>query len=94
MPWTKHLHNQPGKGLDYRKIGDKFGDGTSTACEKSNTVGTDGNLFRLVPVLWHGTRVPPLELVPLPGHGAQISNTSARAKGNVQTARAPSLNAA
>ena len=57
-------------------MSDKFEVSVSTACEKVNTVGTDENLFRLVP--GHGARVLPLELVPVPGHGAQIK-ISARA---------------
>ena len=56
------FHKQPGKGLNYREIRDKFGIGASVACEKVSPVGTDVNLFRLVPVPGHGTRVPPLEL--------------------------------
>ena len=35
-------------------------------------MGTDENLFRLVPVTGHGARVLPLELVPVPGHGARV----------------------
>ena len=35
-------------------------------------MGTDENLFRLVPVPGHSARVLPLELVPVPGHSAQI----------------------
>ena len=35
----------------------------STACKKVNTVGTDGKLFRLVPVPGHSTQVLPLEAV-------------------------------
>ena len=38
---------------------------------KVNTVGTEENLFSLVPVLGLGARVLPLELVPVPRHGAQ-----------------------
>ena len=45
----------------------------STAYDKVNTTGTDEILFRLVPVLGHGARVLPLELLPVPGHSAQIS---------------------
>ena len=48
LPWTKHLHKQLGKRLDYGEIGDKFGVGASTAYLKVNTAGTDENLFRLV----------------------------------------------
>ena len=44
----------------------------STAYEKVNTRDTDENLFRVVPVLGHGARVLPLELVPMPLYGAQI----------------------
>ena len=72
-----------------REIGDKFGIGASTACEKVNACDTDENLFRLVPVPGHGARVLPLELVPVPGHGVQIR---APTKGYVQTSastRAP-----
>ena len=42
-----------GKSIDYPEIADKFGVGSSTACEYVNTAGTDENLFRLVPVLGH-----------------------------------------
>ena len=58
----------------------KIGFGSSTVCKKVNTADTDENLFRL-----------PLELVPVPGHAAQIS-ARAPTKGYVQTvarARAP-----
>ena len=64
-PFTKDYE----KVLNYRE---KYGVGASTACEKVNTVSTDENLFRFVPVPGHGARVLPLKLVPLPGHGAQI----------------------
>ena len=47
-------------------------------------MGTDENLFRLVPIPGHGARVL-LELVPMPGHGAQISAWAPRKKGYVQT---------
>lgn len=53
------------KGLDYDKIGDKFGFGASTAYGKVHTAGADEDLFNLVS--GHGTRVLPLELV----HGAK-----------------------
>ena len=49
-----------------------------------NTTGTYKNRFRLVLVLGYGARVLPLELVPEPGHGAQI-NARATTKGYVQT---------
>ena len=65
MPWTKNVHKQLGK-----RIIVKFQVSAPTACEKVNTVGTDENLFRLVPVPGHGARVLPLKLVPLPGHSA------------------------
>ena len=42
------------------EIGDKFGVGALTACEKVNTAGADQNLFVLVPMLGHGARVLPL----------------------------------
>ena len=46
-----------------------------------NTTGTEENLFRLVPVPRHCARVLPLELVPVPGHGAQITaRTPAKAR--------------
>ena len=64
--WAEHVHKRPGKGLDYREIGDKYGVGASKACKKVNTAGTDENLFRSVPVPGHGARVLPVELVPLP----------------------------
>ena len=94
-----NLRKQLGKGINYREIGGKFGGSASTAFEKVNTAGTDENLFRLVPVPGHGTRVLsmelvlvpghgtrvlPLELVLVPGHGAQIS-TRGPTKGYVQT---------
>ena len=63
MPGTKRVHKQPGEGIDYREIDDKFGASASTACKKVNTAGTDENLFRLVLVPGHGARVLPLELV-------------------------------
>ena len=47
-----NVHKQLGKGIEYREIGDKIGVSASTACEKVNTVGTNENLFRLVPVNW------------------------------------------
>ena len=91
VPWTKIAHKQLGNRIDYREIGDKFGVDSSTAYKKANTAGTGENLFRLVPVLGHGARVLPLELVLLPGHGAQIS-ARAPTKGYVQTgARALAL---
>ena len=46
------------------EISGKFGVVASTAYEKVNTTSTDENLFRLVPVLGHGARLLPLELVP------------------------------
>ena len=46
-----------------------------------------------MPVFGHGAQVLPLELVPVPGHGTQIS-ALAPTKGYVQIARAPSLNRA
>ena len=51
-------------GNNYREISGKFG--------VVNTPGTDENLLRLVFVLGHGDRVH-LKLVPVSGHGAQIS---------------------
>ena len=59
------------------KMGDKFRVGASTACEKVNILDTGENLFRLC------ARVLPLELVPVPGHGAQIC-ARAPTKGYVQ----------
>ena len=61
-------------------------------------MGTEGNLFRLVPVLGQGARVLPLELEPLPGHGAQTC-AQVPTKGHLKfsaraQARAPSLNGA
>ena len=35
-------------------------------------MGTDEDLFRLVPAPRHGTRVAPVELVPVPEHGARV----------------------
>ena len=81
MPGTKNVNKQQArKGKSYREIRGKSGAVASTAYEKVNTAGTDENLFRLVPVLGHGDRVLPLELVP----GAQIS-VLAPPKGYVQT---------
>ena len=54
---AKNVHKQPGKGINYRKMGDKYGVSASTACEKVNTAGTDENLFRLVPAPGKGSRV-------------------------------------
>ena len=71
VPKTKNVHTHQRKGNNYREISGKFGVVASTAYEKVNTKGTGENLFRLVPL--HGARVLPLELVPVPGHGAQIS---------------------
>ena len=51
---------------------EKIAFGTSKACEKLITLGTDEKLLKLVPVpvpghtLWARARVPPLELVPVP----------------------------
>ena len=89
MSGTKIVHKQLGKDLDYREISGKFGLGASISREKVNTLGTDKNLFRLVPVPGQGARVLPLELVPVPGQGAQIS-ARGPTEGYVQTARAPS----
>ena len=91
MPGTINVHKQLGKGNNYREISGKFGVVASTDYQKVNTTVTDENLFRLVPVSGHGSRVLPLELVPVPRHGAQIS-ALAPTKGYVQTgarARAP-----
>ena len=59
-------------------------------------MGTDERLFRLVRRPGHGVGVLPLEQVPVPGHGSQIS-ARVPTKGYVQTGaghRAPSLNRA
>ena len=79
-----HTNFQLRKGNNYREISRKFGVVALTYCEKVNTTGTDENLFRLVPVLGHSARVIPLELVPVPEHGAEIS-ARATTKGYVQT---------
>ena len=109
-PWTKNVHKQLGKRIDYWETGANFGVGSSTACRKVNTVGTDENLFRLVPVLglqMLGCKRPRArarcpsttsgpEPEPVPGHGVQIC-ARAPTKGYAQTgarARAPSLNGA
>ena len=47
-------------------------------------MGTDKILFTPVPVPRNGARVPPLEVVPVPGHGAQ-SFARAPTKSSVQT---------
>ena len=83
-PGNKNVHKQLGKGNNYREISGRFGVVTSTAYEKVNTTGTDENLFRLVPVPGDGAQVLPLESVPVPRHGAQIS-VRAPTKGYVQT---------
>ena len=81
MPGTKIIYKQLGNGNNYREISGKFGDAASTADEKViNATGTDENLFKLV----DGARVLPLELVRVPGHGAQ-SSAWAPTKGYVQT---------
>ena len=84
MSVLHNFHKQLGKGIDYRKNGDKFGVGVSTACKKGNTAGTEENLFRLVLVPRYDARVLPPELVPFPGRGAQIT-ARAPTKGYVQT---------
>ena len=73
VPGTINVHKQLGKGNNYREISGKFGVVASTTYEKVSTMGADENLFKLVLVPGHGTRVLPLELVPVPRHGAQIS---------------------
>ena len=47
-------------------------------------MGTDKILFAPVPVPRNGARVLPLEVVPVPGHGAQIF-ARAPTKSSVQT---------
>ena len=47
-------------------------------------MGTDENLFRLVRLPGYGERVLPPDLVPVPGHGAQIC-AWVPTKGYVQT---------
>ena len=64
MLWTKNVHKQLGKVINYLEIGDKFRVDASTACKKVSTAGSNENLFRLVHVPGHGARVLPLELVP------------------------------
>ena len=65
-------------------------------------MGSDKILFTPVPMPRNGARVLPLEVVPVPGHGAQIF-AQALTKSSVQTikvpvpenrVRAPSLNGA
>ena len=41
-------------------------------CEKTDTAGTDENLFRLVPMLGHGARVLPLQNAMFTGTGARV----------------------
>ena len=79
MLGTINVHRQLGKGNNYPEISGKFGVVASKAYEKGNTTGTDENLFRPVPLPKHCARVLPLELMPVHGHGAQIS---ARAPAN------------
>ena len=74
---TRKRHN-------YREIGDKFKAGASTPCEKVNTTSIDENLFRLLPVPGPSARVLPVELMPVPEHGAQ-NCVWAPTKGYVQT---------
>ena len=57
-------NNYKGKGLDFGEIGDKFGGGASTACDKVNTAGTDENLFRLVPEHYFWSKCPCQGTVP------------------------------
>ena len=64
MPGTKNVHKQLGKGNNYREISGKFGVVASTAHEKVNTTGTDGNLFRLVPMPGPAAQVLPRVLLP------------------------------
>ena len=80
-----NVHNQLGKGSNYREISGKFGVVASTAYKKVNTMGTDENLFRLVLMPGHGARVLPLELVLVSGQGARVS-ARAPTKGDVHTA--------
>ena len=75
MPQTEHVHKQLVKGLDYREIGDKFGVGASTACEKVNTAGSAENLARC-PSTASGASAS--------ARGAQIS-AQAPTEGYVQT---------
>ena len=60
------LEGKQGENATARKKREK------TRLQSSAGAVTDENLFRLVPVLGYGARVLPLELVPVPGHGAQI----------------------
>ena len=76
------MNKQLGKRIDYRETGDKFGVSSSTACKKVNAADTYENLFRLVPLLGHGTQMLPLE--PVTRYGAQIC-ARALTKGYVQT---------
>ena len=41
VPETENVYKQLEKGINYRKIGEKFGVDAPIACEKVNTVGTD-----------------------------------------------------
>ena len=85
MPGTKNVYKQLGKSnYNHREISGKFGVVASTDYKKVNTTDTDKNLFRLVCVLGHGAQVLPLELVPIPWHGAKFS-AQAPTKGYVQT---------
>ena len=81
------INNSVGKGIYYQEIGKKKVELVLQHLVKNvNTAGTDEYLFRLVP------RVLPLELVLVPGHGAQIS-VWASTKGYVQTGAVPRLQA-
>ena len=71
VPGTKKFDKELKKRNNDREISGKFGVVASAANEKVNRTGAEENAFRLVPVLGHGARVLPLELVP--GYGAQIS---------------------
>ena len=48
-------------------------------------MGTDKILFTPVPVPRNGARVLPLEVVPVPGHGAQLFARAPTKSGSVQT---------
>ena len=85
MPGTKNVYKQLGKSnYNHGEISGKFGVVPSTDYQKVNTTDTDKNLFRLVRVLGHGAQVLPLELEPVPEHGAKFS-AQAPTKGYVQT---------
>lgn len=49
-PGPNIFQKQQGKGIECREIADQIVVGGSSVCEKATSAGSDGNLFRPVPV--------------------------------------------